>query len=45
MISLETQKKCSKCEQPVYASYKNRYFCATHLKEFLKEEKEEKKGG
>ena len=37
---MKNQKTCSRCQLPVYASYKNNYFCVQHLKEFLEEEKE-----
>ena len=36
---MKKQKTCSRCQLPVYASYKDSYFCAQHLKEFLAEEK------
>ena len=36
---MKTQKTCSRCQSPIYASYKTHYFCAKHLKEFLEEEK------
>ncbi|MFX0122137.1 MAG: hypothetical protein ACFFAE_00735 [Candidatus Hodarchaeota archaeon] len=31
--------KCSKCENPFYASYKGKYYCPIHLEEKLAQEK------
>jgi hypothetical protein len=37
---LSENRKCVKCDEPVYASYKTEYFCVDHLREIL-ETKEE----
>ena len=35
---MNDKKSCSKCQEPMYASYKNAYFCVRHLKDHLQEE-------
>ncbi len=37
---MSEKKTCSKCEEPLYASYKNTYYCIKHLKEHLQEEED-----
>lgn len=37
---MSEKRKCVKCDESVYASYKTKYYCINHLREVLKTEKE-----
>ncbi|UCE13925.1 MAG: hypothetical protein JSV04_01810 [Candidatus Heimdallarchaeota archaeon] len=37
---MKTDRRCCKCDEPFYASYKGKYYCPAHLEEQLAYEKQ-----